>query len=320
MKPRFLLLLSCTLLTACSKANPPAGIRLKVSGEFAAGSEMSGLASADGKRFVLVSNETRLAQSAVIDFEKHQIQLGQNLPLAGAPGDAEMDLEAVACDASTGTYYVTASHAVSKNKAKPRAEQQVIFRLKLNEAGGLADARLGTLTTLLQSVPQVAESIGQPLQKMGLNIEGLAIWQNKLWVGLRAPMAGEEAVLLEMSPDAPFSLQPAEVKVHKLALGKRMAVRDLAVASDGLLIVAGETGAPASDKFSASPGWSGDADFSIWKWTGVGATPKLLKALAKESGSVEGLYVVKETPTEYQVLTLRDGQRNGGPELQNIPR
>jgi hypothetical protein len=315
------LLLTLTGHTACSQPAASKADRLSVSGDFAGGSEMSGLASADGRRFVFVSNETRVAQVATIDFAAKKIAVGATLAFPGAPGEDEMDLEGVACDPATGFYFVTGSHCVSKKKAKPRVEQQLLFRFKLDEAGGMTDYRLGSLTTVLQSLPEVSASIGQPLQEFGLNIEGLAHWNGKLWVGLRAPLVADKALLVEMDPTAPFSATPpAGTKVHQIALGKRQGVRDLAAAKNGLVIVSGASGAPKSDKLPASSGWDGDTAFGLWSWAGPGQEAKQLAELEKQAGGVEGVYVVSESETDYQTLLLRDGQANGGPQLLSVSK
>ncbi len=317
------------LATACGaenaqvrKALTSAGVAIKVEGEFAAGDELSGLCSLDNKQFVVVSNETRSAQTAVFDDAAGKLTAGAQIPFLVGPGDAEMDLEAVAADATSGHFFVMGSHAVSKKKGKSRPEQQVLYRFTLDDKGEAKDVRLGSLTGILEKTTVIRTALGQPLQEGGLNLEGLAFWNGKLWVGLRAPVTSDgTAFLLEIPAEAPFlplTDTPA-AKVHSVALGKNIGIRDLSASKAGLIIAAGESGAPATDKLKASPGWTGDKDFCIWLWPTPEAPAVILGTLPSEARGLEGIHALAEAEGKLKLLLVCDGQRNGGPRVLELP-
>lgn len=89
-----------------------------------------------------------------------------------------------------------------------------------------------------------------PGKDNGLDIEGLAVRDGRVYLGLRGPVLRGWAVLLVLSPDD--SDQPGRLELHPIAKGgprvqkhflwlKGMGIRDLTFDGDDLLILAGPT-------------------------------------------------------------------------------
>ncbi|MER5426568.1 DUF3616 domain-containing protein [Streptosporangium roseum] len=97
--------------------------------------------------------------------------------------------------------------------------------------------------------PHLTPFLAVPGKDNGLDIEGIAIFDGRMFVGLRGPVLRGWAVLLEIRPETdpghPGRLRLAPIdggpyRTHFLDLGG-LGVRDLCPHPDGLLIMAGPT-------------------------------------------------------------------------------
>jgi hypothetical protein len=328
----FLLLSLALWNSACSQETPeasPWGITvgnepIVTEGSFAVGAEMSGIASLNGTDALLVSNETRVAQLGILARSPWRLTAGREIPLKPPLGDAECDFEAVAADASSGFYYVLGSHAVAKKKAKPRPEQQALFRLpsageeKVPDPTKTDDIQSVNLTPWLTKIPEIAPAIGKPLQRNGLNLEGLAAKEGKLWIGFRAPHLDGKTPVLEVAA-YPLFTQPLEAwpsgKLYLLPLGKGLGIRDLAPLQDGFLLLAGQAGSEASNDFPIPENYDGDGTFTLFHWRPEAPKPLVrVGNLPVVKGKAEGLLILSESATSIEIIVLYDGGYNGAPK------
>lgn len=292
---------------------------------FSAGDELSGIASLNGKDCVVVSNETRCAQMAVLERDPWRLRAGEIIPLSAASGD-EMDLEAVAANTKAHCYYVLGSHAVSKQKGKRRPDQEVLARIPADPKTGKPtadrpeDIETTTLMEILRGVPELNGTLGRPLQQNGLNLEGMTCQDGKLFIGCRGPSLEGAVPVLEMEAEALFKSPPPKPTVSQVQFGKGLGIRDMASLRDGnLLILTGSSGSPSSEKFPSTQHYDGDKSFSLWLWKpGGGAAPTHIAPLPAAPGSAEGLLVVEESPEGILVLVLFDGAYNGAPKLLKL--
>ena len=134
----------------------------------------------------------------------------KNLPL-------ELDGEAVAWDDDTKSFYVVGSHGHPRDKDHelelPRDAELIaasikatsrVLRVKLDPASVDADGKLkgvqpdikpsAMLRTLLSERPALQPFLDRRLDENGLTIEGAAVRDGRLYVGLRGPMLKGEAV------------------------------------------------------------------------------------------------------------------------------
>ena len=111
------------------------------------------------------------------------------------------------------------------------------------------DAYGNALTEALSTDPHLGPFLAVPGKDNGFDIEGLAVVDDRLFVGLRGPVLRGWAVLLELAVAAPeattLTLQPigpegSLYRKHFLHLNSR-GIRDLCVHGSDLLILAGPT-------------------------------------------------------------------------------
>jgi hypothetical protein len=243
------------------------------------------------------------------------------------PGNfKEFDGEGVAYAAPY--FYVVGSHGCSRNAGKFRLSSFLLARFRVDSAGrpvAMDGAPLPPhapvpvettyrLSDLLARAPTAGAFFGRGLDEElnGLNVEGIAVTGDRLFVGLRAPVKDGTAFVIEASVAdlfapgrAPSQAVPVEIP---LALGDRIGIRDLAPLDDGrLLILAGP--AQRQDKpyalFVAEPR--------------PGTEPSLLGALAAlpfedRKGKAEAVAVLGPD----RVLILFDSLLNGGPREYRV--
>ena len=181
------------------------------------------------------------------------------------------DIEALAL-AGAG-YWVVGSHSTNKDgEARPLRERLL--------------APDGTLTPLaLAACPACVAAQGRAPNAGGFNIEGAAVWDGALWLGLRAPLAPDgRAQLLRLDAAG------AVTEVAPLDLGG-LGVRELVPDGDGLLVVAG----PTADADTAHALYRVAADRTVTK---LGALPP----------STEGVALDPTDPARLVYVTDGDGK------------
>lgn len=299
-------------------------------GIFAVGTEMSGIDSLDGAGCLMVSNETRCAQIGMLTKNPWNLRAGKEIPLIPKQGTDECDFEAVAASQEESCFFVLGSHGVAKKRGKPRPEQEALFHIPADPATKLPDPekpgaiRSVSLTGWLRKVPQIAPYVGQPLQRNGLNLEGLAYKAGKLFIGCRGPNLDGNAPVLEVSSEALFKTAPMtwpQPVVHLLPLGVGKGIRELTAVSDGFIVLSGCSGSEGSSDFKIPQFYDGDLAFNLFFWK-PGATPELEKIgqIPITKGKAEGVLVLEETPEKITVMILYDGSYNGAPHLFTLGR
>ena len=329
------LVLICLALPAMADEPPTWGLTtfdhpFVTDGTFVVGSEMSGIASIDGAGCVVVSNETRCAQIGYITRNPWRLTAGREISLVPPKGTDECDFEAVAADPKGLNFYVLGSHSVSKNKGKPRFEQQALFRIPADPATNVPDYKKPganhciSLFPWLERVPELRDSLNKPLQQNGLNFEGLAFRDGKLWIGCRAPSLQGHTPILEVAADPLFD-EPAaswpQPKVHMLPLGEGIGVRDMTPVRDGILLLVGQSGSEPSRDFPKTVNYDGDKAFPLLLWRMDGSnTLERIGNLPLLKGKAEGLLVLRETATDITILVLYDGAFNGAPRMFTLTK
>lgn len=303
--------------------------------EFKTSTDVSGIACDDGKslpRLCLVADdETQGVQ--VLLLKKHKLVAGDFLKLTNAQYDGkpiELDAEAVAFEA--GHFYVIGSHGRARheddaaeeaeNNAKAAASRQ-LFRIKLPASA--VDMKTGkvvdkadvksssTLATILSRQPELKEFYDQPLMDNGLTIEGLAVRDQRLFIGMRGPVLGANAVVLSLNEPAAFDGSRPEPILHRLALdtdtsGKPRGVRDLARYRDGFLVLAGPVNDPPKGT-KIRPG-----DYSVYIWDGDSKTDQRVDLEAYgDKTKPEALLPLDGDADRVRVLLMFDGPENGNP-------
>lgn len=267
--------------------------RLNISGLACAPSTQS-VKLQSSRRCIAVNDETKYAQFFTI--EGTTIVPETVTPLVGDRERNDPDAEGAAYDG--GYFYVTGSHGLSRKDAFKELAFNV-FRIATD--GNVQ--RTPNLRDAIRSAPVIGTYAEQPLRDNGVNIEGIAASNGRLYFGLRAPSIDGKGFILSTNADDLFK-GPTEVKVHDVALGTETGIRDIAAVEKGFLLLTGG----AQDQAIPS---------AVHFWDGASSQPPRLaeldlKGLPRDA-KAESLLVLAETPTSYKVLIAFDGIANGGP-------
>lgn len=306
-------------------------------------------ANASGQKLCLaVFDEGGEARHLVIGDGSYAVD---NEPVILLPGDVELDLEAAAAD--DGFYYVAGSHSAKRKDCANNPHSRHVMRLRVDPAtgrvlrdpvgdpnGALAGhADSGRLWAVMADEAGLKDHVGDhmclgteppeegphPAGKRGVNIEGLAIKDGRLFFGFRGPAIDGTTKILSIGADALFGGADSVPKLSTIMVGTGRAVRDLQAVSDGILVLAG----PDDDEANQDAGWvvarldARDVDMPD-------SRPRPLARLDLSSVAMrscdkelkpEALAVVGDRPGEpYRVVVFSDGMCDGGPLGFTIPR
>jgi hypothetical protein len=265
-----------------------------------------------------VNDDKKYAQFFRIDGTT--IVPGQVIRLLGEDADHDPDTEAAAYH--DGYFYVLGSHGRSRPGTMYESVQ-FVFRFPVNPQLGspsfaLTDdsvdpaiERSPKLREMVRAAPYVGPFFQKPLADGGVNIEGVAVKDGRMFLGFRAPSIDGNGFIMDVAVDSVFGDAAADAKVHALPLGTDTGIRDLARVSGGLLVLAGST---RDEPIPAS----------LFFWDETTDTSKKLSGLdlsdVPPSAKAETLLVLDEQPDHYRVLIMFDGIANGGPREFRIPR
>lgn len=167
----------------------------------------------------------------------------------------ELDLESLDFDGEH--LWFCGSHCRSRQKAKPSEpldpqiksglNRHILGRIPLARDGSwsgkkgeaLSFAGEGALRKLLRKDPFIAPFLDIPSKENGLDIEGMAVvGGSRVLLGLRGPVIGGRAVILELDINASFKLTKATPRFVDLG---SLGIRDLHWDGRRLLVLAGPT-------------------------------------------------------------------------------
>lgn len=265
-------------------------------------------------------------------------------------GKDELDLEAAATDGSF--YYVVGSHAVKRNDCADNPASRVLFRLPVDGKTGLGAGEpqpaRPDLWSVMKAEPRLNDVAGVCLGTRpprdapdregwrGLDIEGMAARDGRLFFGLRQPLEPTGlAQVFSVGAKAMFgeagdSLAP---KLDEVRVGDRRGVRDMAAVKAGILLLAGPDDDARDDDDPAEQGEP--AAWLLLLWNTVDETPRVLgefdlsdvKRRKDLDGcddsrrpKLEGMAVVEDRPDGYRIVTVSDGLCDGGPMWFDVKR
>jgi Protein of unknown function (DUF3616) len=231
--------------------------------------------AAAGTYLWTASDEMRTVECLEPDGEGYRIrgqfQLDKLFPgLPGAQGELEADVEAL--DVAHGRLWVCGSHALTRRsrskddadyvepRIRKRPSRALLGSVKLSEDGGAVSAPgqalpyrgVGSLRAMLGADPHVAPFMDLPSKENGLDIEGMAIFRRKIYLGMRGPVVDNIALVAAISIGPGLTIGDRHV-LHFVDLGG-LGVRDLTRWGAGILILAG-------------PVNGADGPFKLLHWT-----------------------------------------------------
>ncbi|MCA1455860.1 DUF3616 domain-containing protein [Bradyrhizobium sp. BRP22] len=266
---------------------------------------------------LIANDEKKYAQFFSIDGNR----LTPRKLIRLSDADNDPDAEGVAYD--SGFFYVIGSHGRSRHGDSGNRSSYAIFRIPVDPTTGIpsfepdeervvAVVSSSRLRRAIRDGDIIKKFFDRPLAKKGVNIEGIAVRNGRMHLGLRGPSVGGNAFILSVDADAVFTEErDLKSKVTPLALGRNTGIRDLAAVEDGVLILAG----PTRDE---------KVPYAIWFWDGTSATAKPLATLDLSSigdgAKAEILLPLEEDRANTRVLVMFDGVENGGAVSFKLPR
>ncbi|ASU80989.1 DUF3616 domain-containing protein [Actinopolyspora erythraea] len=208
--------------------------------------------------------------------EQRTFRLADLVPLPG-PADEEADIEGLGLDGDW--LWAVGSHSLVRKKVKPKhddtkaakrlakvrdeANRHIVARLAVERDGGgpprlvreasdgrrsavLGARRRDSLTEALAEDPHLSPFLRIPAKDNGIDVEGIAVKGENLFLGLRGPVLRGWAVLLEIAPTEGTEAGEltlggfggSRYRKHFLDLGG-LGIRDLCPRGDDLLVLAG---------------------------------------------------------------------------------
>jgi hypothetical protein len=139
-------------------------------------------------------------------------------------------------------FFAITSHSLTK-KGKRRPEREQLFLMEVSQntiavkkTWSLRDVLLTYISKNLSQAVKLDEVITGTSDTGGLNIEGLAYLNNKLYLGLRSPLTkNNEAIMLEIS----HAETSPVVTGHKVLDLKGNGIRSLETDGDKLIVLSG---------------------------------------------------------------------------------
>jgi hypothetical protein len=231
----------------------------------------------------------------------------------------ESDGEGVAF--ANGAFYIVGSHSRSKS-GEAQASRHFVFRIPgdmtaapAGDVGTRASAAPGaraSLDSIIAAHPILRDHLLEPpgdtrdqsQPSHGVNVEGIAVVGDDMFIGFRGPLGGDRAIVLKISAAALFGGDGASAESYPLRLGPGQGVRDLAAVQGGLLVLSGP---------ERRYGVEANPQFFLWR---QGSEPILLGRLAgaARGANPESITILEETATEYRVLVLWDSELLDPPE------
>ncbi len=280
--------------------------------------DLSGIACVSPTHCLIGADESGAVQVVELSRADRTLTVRNAVSLLGS--DEEIDIEAIAAEGDG--YYIVGSHGVAKKSGERQAERYTICRLRVDLATGLpvdGSVSVASLGPILEADRTLEPYFAKPLQQKGVNIEGLAVREGQLFVGLRNPNLGGYAFVLEVGADDVFSkAQNPAYTLHKVMLGEGLGIREIVTAKKGFLLIAGNAGSEPSDVYLQAQDYEKDRGYSLFEWDGRGSTAHQIGSIPDPPGKAEAMTVLDEKPDETTVLVFFDGARQGAPSVYRL--
>jgi hypothetical protein len=183
-----------------------------------------------------------------------------------------------------------------------------LYRVRIDADGKGLQRESTTLMPAIDQDPVLKDFTRVPSKENGVDIEGIAVRDGLLYIGFRGPVLRDNYVPIMIGRfGPPFS----DASLVFVQLGGR-GVRDLTPVRDGFLILAGPVG-------------DGPGSYQLYFWDGRDCLPgqrvpeekagriELLGEVATDANAkAEGVAVLEESNSAYEVLIVFDGVKNGG--------
>lgn len=247
-----------------------------------------------------------------VDGEKYRVT--STIQLMSGDG-IEIDLEAATSDARH--LYLVGSHSLARKKVdadrkyKKNRERitevdehegaDSLFRLVLDDEGRLKDKDRISLRDIFKSDDILKAFTKIPSKENGIDIEGLAVKDGRLYLGFRGPVLRENFVpIVVLDFD-----DPEDYEMRFVNLDGR-GIRDITAVDDGFLIIGG----PVGDGFETCVVYYWDGKDCIPGDGSPGGTVTALGTIpSSASEKPEGIVVTSTSSEAWEVIVVFDGKQ-----------
>lgn len=305
----------------------------------------------DGKPYLAIGSDESKRRVQLLKQKSEQVysvddDLEITLPVPKKSD--EIDIESIAFDHKNNYLYIIGSHSQKRKTVKigdktaaenrmrltdaeiaPETDRNRIFQVTLKSKTGKVKGeikRVDWLKELFAQDDYLKRFFEIPSKENGIDIEGVALQQNHLFLGFRGPIlrGNYVPVMVFNCDDLDNSKAPENYEIRFVQLNGG-AIRDMTAVDDGFLIIAG----PMGD----APG-----PYSLYFWDGTDMIygkdrPRPMPPAAVHledieppigddgaQGKAEGITVLTETATGYTALIIYDSIRGGNPQLWHISK
>jgi hypothetical protein len=294
---------------------------------------------ADGRCFA-ASDETRFVQAFSISENvikvEHRLYLKRTDEAQERKGDAdEIDIEALATN-NSGIFAV-GSHSWKREGCERQSSRHGIFYFKpeIDSAHPRKPviSKSFSLDDVIRKTPQLAGHLDQPLQRNGLNIEGAAVYKDRLYLGFRAPYLESnvrKGYILSLDAKEVTEGRATKPDLHTLEFQHDgVGIRAMEPFGDGLLLLTGVAGAKQA---KSGPEICSEEDSEhlenlahLYYWRPGQKIPKLVMnvELPKKKWKAEGLMLDPDQSDDagsVKIILFFDGPKNGKPHRYKVPR
>lgn len=266
-------------------------------------------------------------QNGAYQFHSEIDLLGHKVP--------EIDIEGIST--ADGFAYVVGSHSKARKQAnkkryddnrdrlehvKVESCRDFLCKFKIDQGGKLLPDSLmvtHSLRDILENDPILSRFTGIPSKENGIDIEGIAaLGDDWILLGLRGPvLRGNWTPVLKVK----FAKKIKQKGYELLFVGLNgLGIRDMVQVDGGVLLLAGPVG-------------DGPGKYSIFLWNGIDCIPgednlggkcvflgELPLNEAQTYGKPEGLMLILETSTCYEILVIFDSISHGGATRYNMAK
>lgn len=291
--------------------------RIKLKGKILKSKDLSAIGFV-GKYLLIGADEGNTIQVLKPNKKKTKYKVKRNIDLPiDKKYSSEIDIEGIAV--SSNTVYVAGSHAANhKTKDKDKTElsnRQSVFSFQLNkDTGKLASTiQRASLQAILRQDKILSPFFNLHHDDNGVDIEGIAVKNNFLYFGFRSPVLQDDYVPVIRVKFTDLNRED-RYELRHVNLGGN-GIRDIVAVDEGFLIL-------------ADGNIDDERDYRVYFWNGRdnlndfnSSELELLSKIPTEKNTrAEGITILKETNSSYQVLVVYDGVAEGDPTIFEISK
>lgn len=209
-------------------------IELNVEGKILGNEDISAISCISKSLCLIASDETNELQLVNIENDKLKV-FKKSIKLGNFK--KENDIEGLTNDGKY--FYAVGSHGLSRKKDHYQISRYQIFKIEIGRNGKVISVINANLESILKNTKKLSPYFKKSLKKNGLNIEGLAFYNNNLYLGFRGPIINGKAQVLSFDSKLFWERKLVNPKLVEIDLGNERGIRSIEIKNDKFYIIAG---------------------------------------------------------------------------------